>query len=497
MLFIPGSLFLLINLIGLYNFFFFLSGHAQIKINYGKASIDAADPHEKRSLILLPKIHDMKNKKIFIVFILAFVCLFQSAAQQKKDVINLQPGTRIEQLNTSGKYFGLKTFNKQTRKNNAILYDTLGNKLIEFEDELRNEIMTRIENFLPNSKNDQAILINRKYDRSRHSQWITDEIIAYDIESKNILWKTNIIGGAYKKSPNGKYLLTTYSGYNSDPDLEGESKLSVIDLENGTILPFKDDFNQFKADWYDNERVIIATWDAELVKNEQIASAYKVYYDSLNSITSKLGRLNLDYRKGRIDKGPYEEKRQQLLHDLEKYNREERKKLTRKDMPMKTVVKDYKLIRYNILSGEIEHEKVFERRGILNVANIREFIVSKNPNTNKKSIFVNEGCDSRIHKLDDNFTIDWTAKINMPNKLYKVIDKNSELSLIVHETRADEYKIIEKEDGKIRLLPPDNNVITKNANRRYNKTHETIDLTMPIYYDEKNQQINLKVKKND
>src|SRR5690606_2908896 len=107
---------------------------------------------------------------IFIINI-SFFCGWQIAAQTYKDIY-LDNSEKIDKLTASGKYIGLSLYNTVSHKKKGILYDTLGNKLFEYEPDT-----AFLKNFFPNEKNNQVIVIA---EQKRNNHAYMDEIISYD-----------------------------------------------------------------------------------------------------------------------------------------------------------------------------------------------------------------------------------------------------------------------------------------------------------------------------
>jgi hypothetical protein len=94
-------------------------------------------------------------------------------------------------------------------------------------------------------------------------------IIAYNIKSGKVLWKTDTEADPrIDISPDDKYALTTFNmgWFYGDEEI----KLRIINLDDGSDLPLNKIFNNFYAAWFDNERIIVITEASSGLENSTI-----------------------------------------------------------------------------------------------------------------------------------------------------------------------------------------------------------------------------------
>ncbi len=425
----------------------------------------------------------MKIKRLHLTTTLLLFCLFQLNAQQEEKIIQFSQNERISQVNTSGKYVGVMLFDKGERKHRGILYDTLGNGIFEVE---AGTDTSHLKNIMPNERNDQAVVIT-KHLKGRHSQWIKDEIISYSIPDKKIQWKATMLGGLYKISPDGRYLLTIIDGYQSDPDLDSGHNLGVLNLDNGQLLPIQNEYHKFRADWFDEERIIIYTWDAELVKNEQFAKKMEDYSKGVDSISKEKFKLYRDYEASKIDSQQYEKRVNQFNEAQTKFMRQKRKGLAQVGRPLITRIKDPRLIRYNVETNRVEYERVLEPEGTIDFP-IRRIDIGKYVGNNTQGIYLKSLKD--LYKLDSNFNILWKT-----NLYYRDVDGfyyikgYKGMYFVFKDRNTNKYYRIGN-NGKRNELTSNNNPVFRSKMVQFYP--KVIDLTLPFQFDKKNNRIHFR-----
>lgn len=413
--------------------------------------------------------------KIIILFIIniSIFCGWQFTGQTI-EYIYLDRSERVEKLNASSKYIGLSLYNINNHEQKGILYDTLGNKLFEYKADT-----ARIKNFLPNEKNNQVIVINECL---RNHQTQMDEIVAYDICNKSIKWKTKALGQFYKMSPDGKYLLTAH--HHEDPGLKSESKLSIIDLDNGNFLPLNEDYTRFIADWYDSSRIIVYTWGFEFAKNEQFTNHLAEYAEALDSISKVRAKLYSNFKKGYISKDDYDSTLHQLNNDQKDFLVAQRMQLSEQGMPYTSKVSEYKLIKYNILTNQIEIEKnIMEGKYIETL--LKEISIGNYLGENNITVYLKE-TKNRLHKLDSNLNLVWTTELELP--FYKIIE-NNKMYFVAYEQKGDVYKLITR-NGQKQLLSRSNDIVVDIQKNKLENSN-IIDLRGNFSFNSENNSIKL------
>ncbi|MBW6534861.1 MAG: hypothetical protein K0B11_07630 [Mariniphaga sp.] len=409
---------------------------------------------------------------IFIINI-SFFCGWQIAAQTYKDIY-LDNSEKIDKLTASGKYIGLSLYNTVSHKKKGILYDTLGNKLFEYEPDT-----AFLKNFFPNEKNNQVIVIA---EQKRNNHAYMDEIISYDINNKTVNWKTKALGQCYKMSPNGKYLLT--ARHHEDPDLKSKSGLNIVDLESGNLLPLNNNYTGFIADWFDSTRIIIYTWVFELKKNEQFINKYQKYTEGLDSLSKIKAKLYSDFNKGYIGKDEYNVTLHQLNNDQKDFIIAQRKQLSEQGMPYTSKVREYKLIKYNILTNQIEMEKnIMKGENIATL--VKEISIGNYLGENDITVYLKE-TKNRLHKLDSNLNLVWTTELEFP--FYTVI-KNDRIYFVIYEPKNDVYKLITN-DGKKQFLSKADDIVV-NIQKNKLEYSNIIDLRGNFSFNKENNIIKL------
>lgn len=400
-------------------------------------------------------------------------CGWQITAQPN-GYIYIDRSETVQKLNASGKYIGLSLYNMNNHEQKGILYDTLGNKLFEYKADT-----ARMKNFLPNEKNSQVIVIN---ERSGKHQTYLDEIISYDIYNKSVKWETKTLGQYYKMSPDGKYLLTAH--HHEDPDLKSESRLNIINLESGNFLPLNNNFTHFIADWYDATRIIIYTWEFELKKNEQFINEYERYAEGLNNISKIKAKLYSNFKKGYINKDEYDATLLQLNNDQKDFIVTQRKQLSKQGMPYTSKVSKHKLIKYNVITNQIEVEKnITVGENIASL--VKEIFIGNYLGENNITVYLKE-TKNRIHKLDSNLNLIWTAELELP--FYKILE-NDKMYFVIYDQKGDAYKLITK-NGRKQILSKTNNIVVGIQTNKLEYSN-IIDLRGNFSFDRSNNSIKL------
>lgn len=397
------------------------------------------------------------NTKIKIILLINIVFFFawQITAQTNK-YIYLDSSEKVEKLNASGKFIGLLLENKNNYKRKGMLYDTSGNKLFEYKTNT-----AHLKNFLPNERNLQVIVINEHYD----NQTDMDEIVSYDINNKSVMWKAKAIGLYYIISPDGKYLLTAH--HHEDADIRQDSRLNIINLDNGNILPLNENYTNFVADWYDSSRIIINTWEFEFVKNEQFTDNFARYAKALDSISKIRAKLYSDLKSGDLSKDEYDTTLLHLNNDQKNIIISQRKQLATQGMPYDSKVREYKLIKYNILTHQIEMEKnIKEGEDFPTLA--KQIFIGKY--LGEKNVFVADL--NKLYKLDSNFNLIWNVELEFP--FYEIIE-NDKIYFVMYEMKGDVYKLITKNGQKQLLSKTDDIVVKIQKNKLEYSSSDIID----------------------
>lgn len=412
--------------------------------------------------------------KVLILFIyISFICGWQIAAQTYKDIY-LDNSEKIDKLNASGKYIGLTVYNTISQEKKSILYDTLGNKLFEYEPDT-----AFLKNFFPNERDNQVIVIT---EQKRNHQAYMDEIVSYDINNKSINWETKVLGQYYKMSPDGKYLLTAH--HHEDPDLKSKSRLNIIDLKNGNFLPLNNNYTGFIADWFDSTRIIIYTWVFELKKNEHFINKYQKYTEGLDSLSKIKAKLYSDFEKGLIEKDEYNVTLHQLNKDQKDFIIARRTQLSKEGMPYTSKVSKYKLIKYNIITNQIEMEKdILESENIATL--VREISIGNYLGESNASIYLRE-TQNRLHKLDSNLNLIWTTELEL--SFYTIIEDDG-IYFVTYEPKSDVYKLITNAGKKKFLSKTDDIVVNIQKNKL--EYSNIIDLRGNFSFNQENNSIKL------
>ncbi len=423
----------------------------------------------------------MNYIKIVLIASVCISSISRGYGQINKDTIFFSQDETIRQMHTTEKHVGICGFNGKLRKPMGILYSRSGEKLFEHLPD-----SAKLFDFIPNDRYNQIILINRK---SSYPLVFKDELVALDINTKSINWKARAVAAKYIISPDGKYIMTEMS--REDDEIRDEFR--IINLVDGSILPVDFDLGDYYyATWCDAQRVILYPSRWVIKSNDPNFDAKEKFKNEYKKLSEEKKDLHLKYQQNRLmSEQYYTTQNQKLDNKIDSIDKDHNSRLIASQIkvgdttatqyvggPYEFDTKYNNFIIYNIATNEIEVEKSYDWDDNI-LTSLRYQWCGKINVDEDGNIYVVDYKD-RFHQLDNKFNVNWSVQLEIPNRLYKIINEEG-ISFAVMEVNKNESFLISKSGEKQLLNPADNPILFVKTKKP--SITDIIDLKSGIEYD--------------
>lgn len=240
-----------------------------------------------------------------------FVLFAIALSQTTNKIVQFGEYESIEGLTSSNNYVSIivrKTEPPFTKS--AILFNNDGDMLLRFEnaDGLRYMLAEPIESY------GYFVTVNRG------GEYESDLIQAFDISTGQKIWTTNLTACSYELSPNKTYMITS-----GNPTSDKSGIFEIINLKNGNKVDFDKKFDQYRAAWLDDNRIIFIfqEWEKNIIKNGTKDSSFYYKTEMMNIRNESFTNKNL-LEKGLMTQSDHDKRKK----DLEMRKAEIEKKIT-------------------------------------------------------------------------------------------------------------------------------------------------------------------------
>jgi len=278
-----------------------------------------------------------------------------------------------------------------------------------------------------------------------------DILVAYDLETGNVLWATEFTAQQGEISPNEEYFLTCYP--REDNTI---GPLTIIDLNDGGKIDFPLHITGYHATWLDGNRAVIGfneRIDPDSINITEDVNKYRELKIKLHRIRMKIGRVP----KQELEKNKeYQEVKREIDKLIEK------NLLVTPEARTRTL----KIVIFNAKNRVIEKSKYIQPKGQSKIIHRIDIRTDNNGN-----IYILDRPNSesaRITKLDSNLNIKWSREDRRYINLVKMIYNDQ---IIFRTYLWGKYYIIDKETGDLISIED-----FKNKNLKY----QNVDLRKKI-----------------
>jgi len=181
-------------------------------------------------------------RKITMLFVILLTLISVAESQIISKTVQFSEFETVEGLTASENYVGAIVFSNSLQAiPRAILFNKKGEKILEVDDPKRSEFKIAE----PVEALGYFITVRRGGGK------VLDRIRAFNINTGQEVWETHANACFYELSPNKLYMITS-----GDPGTERSGIFEIINLKNGSKVDFSYEYNQYRAAWLDDERII-------------------------------------------------------------------------------------------------------------------------------------------------------------------------------------------------------------------------------------------------
>jgi len=384
------------------------------------------------------------------IIVLLFVMISIIQPQIINKVVQFSDSESIDIVTESENYVGaaiaVNSFQALPR---AILFNKNGDIVFEIEDPERSGFIVAE----PVESLGYFITVRRGGGK------VLDQIRAFDLNTGHKVWETNANACAYELSPNKNFMITV-----GDPGTERTGIFEIINLKDGSKVDFGYNYDQYRAAWLDDERIIFVfqEWEKGVKQNVQKDSVQSHRWKEIE-FTKKSFQLKYKYDQGLISETEYEKGKKEL-DELQMELEKTKPKMKRTPSggfieargPVTMTPKTIKVILYNLTTNSIDLEN-YLYKGDGSKISIGVFPDEFNTITVDKEkniyIFGHDIIDNRPYsylvKFTENLDFIWTSKVDIANLVSYFIDGD-----IYFRTKSrDNVNLIDTNTGN--LIPID------------------------------------------
>jgi len=329
-------------------------------------------------------------------------------------VVQFTESEIIDVLTASENYVGIMVRSSESPfRKSAILFNKKGEKILEVDGPKRSEfkIAEPVES------------LGYFTTVRRGGGKVLDRIRAFDIDTGQEVWETHANACFYELSPNKMHMITL-----GDPGTERTGIFEIINLKYGSKVDFVYEYNQYRAAWLDDERIIFVFQEWEKNKNVQKDPVLE-YKKKKMKIESESFQIENLLKKGLLTQSNYDKRKQELDErqaELEKtapkLKRSSSGRIIRPGRPRPVTPKTIKLILYNMTTKSFEQEE-YLYKGDGSKISIGVFPSGSNTiNVDKEKNIYIYGHDyvkndrhSYLVKFSKNLDFIWTTKMKIGN----------------------------------------------------------------------------------
>ncbi len=295
-------------------------------------------------------------KKIILIFLV--LCCVQNVFAQQQDSFKVRisvPGT-IKRVSEKGEFVSVISKDREKKIITAFLYDSTGKEIISIGEHEKDLMFAEyVKQF------NYYIVILRGFESYEGYPETPDIIKAIDVTTGNVVWENNANAEHYEISPDGRFLVTK-----SPTEDDRKSSFVIINLLNGSKITPKENIQNYRAIWFDSNKVLIVCNEEKKIQPENHIREYENWREELRKKEKEA--LN-DYNNKKIDKMTFE--------NLEKEHSNEFFKKTNEYLDIISDETKYittsRILIYNVITLTVEKEKLLSE-------NSNNLVISFNAN---------------------------------------------------------------------------------------------------------------------
>jgi archaellum component FlaF (FlaF/FlaG flagellin family) len=359
------------------------------------------------------------------IIVLLFVMISIIQPQTIKKVVKFSDSESIDILTESENYVGATiSVNSFQALPRAILFNKNGDIVFKIEDPERSEFIVAE----PVESLGYFITVRRGGGK------VLDQIRAFDLNTGHKVWETNANACAYELSPNKNFMITV-----GDPGTERTGIFEIINLKDGSKVDFGYNYDQYRAAWLDDERIIFVfqEWGKGVKQNVQKDSVQSHRWKEIE-FTKKSFQLKYKYDQGLISETEYEKGKKEL-DELQMELEKTKPKMKRTPSggfieargPVTMTPKTIKVILYNLTTNSIDREEYLYKGDGSKISIGVSPNGSKTINVDKEKNIYIYGYDiienelhSYLVKFTENLNFIWTTTAEIANIITFFVDNN-------------------------------------------------------------------------